>query len=162
MWTYNYNNELMHYGVKGMKWGVRKKLNSIINFGKNRRIAKNTKIRDTAIAGIDKAIQKEKKKADSLHGEVEKMKKDRSFATKKVQGLFGVYDDRESKERFGLSMDDFVDSYISDAKDLANDHKKAVKEYITQKEALLSLDMSTIKTKEMTRIGKENLKKVFY
>ena len=25
MWTYNYSNELYHYGVKGMKWGIRKK-----------------------------------------------------------------------------------------------------------------------------------------
>lgn len=24
MWSYNHNNELYHYGVKGMKWGVRK------------------------------------------------------------------------------------------------------------------------------------------
>lgn len=25
MWRYNYSSELYHYGVKGMKWGVRKK-----------------------------------------------------------------------------------------------------------------------------------------
>ena len=25
MWTYNYSNELYHYGVKGMKWGVRRR-----------------------------------------------------------------------------------------------------------------------------------------
>lgn len=24
MWTFNYSNEMYHYGVKGMKWGVRK------------------------------------------------------------------------------------------------------------------------------------------
>lgn len=24
MWNYNYNNEMYHYGIKGMKWGVRR------------------------------------------------------------------------------------------------------------------------------------------
>ena len=24
MWEYNYTDELCHYGVKGMRWGVRK------------------------------------------------------------------------------------------------------------------------------------------
>ena len=40
MWTYNYNysNELCHYGVKGMKWGVRRnrKLNTLSKI-KNKR-----------------------------------------------------------------------------------------------------------------------------
>ena len=29
MWNYNYNNELYHYGVPGMKWGVRKRRNNV-------------------------------------------------------------------------------------------------------------------------------------
>lgn len=24
MWQYNYDPELIHYGIKGMKWGVRR------------------------------------------------------------------------------------------------------------------------------------------
>ena len=31
MWQYEYNNELYHYGVKGMKWGVRRTRNEALS-----------------------------------------------------------------------------------------------------------------------------------
>ena len=40
MWEYNYTNELYHYGIRGMKWGVRRYQNkdgSYTNTGKKRR-----------------------------------------------------------------------------------------------------------------------------
>lgn len=36
MWTYNHSDELMHHGVKGMKWGVRKDRRSGSSSGKSK------------------------------------------------------------------------------------------------------------------------------
>lgn len=73
MWQYNYNNELMHYGVKGMKWGVRRYQNkdgSLTPAGKKR---------------ATKELNKELKKNKSMFKRDPELK---------------VYSDRESYKKF--------------------------------------------------------------
>ena len=40
MWSYNYSNELYHYGVKGMKWGVRRSPVQLGHDVRQKRLAK--------------------------------------------------------------------------------------------------------------------------
>ena len=47
MWTYNHSDELMHHGVKGMKWGVRKDRQSGSSSGKSKLSKKIKKTIDT-------------------------------------------------------------------------------------------------------------------
>lgn len=35
MWTYNYTDELRHYGIPGMKWGVRRDIRLLANHHRN-------------------------------------------------------------------------------------------------------------------------------
>lgn len=53
MWTYNYTDELCHYGVKGMRWGIRKAINGSISFSLNHPVA-------TAAIGVGAGIARNK------------------------------------------------------------------------------------------------------
>jgi hypothetical protein len=48
MWSYNYNNELYHHGVKGMKWGVRRTPEQL---GRREKRLKNPIVSDMIKAG---------------------------------------------------------------------------------------------------------------
>lgn len=53
MWQYNQTNELAHYGVNGMKWGVRRAQNRIVKIGKAEK--------------FNKAYYKNRREETSLH-----------------------------------------------------------------------------------------------
>lgn len=73
-----YNDYLAHYGVKGMKWGVRRnRFNSTprTNWGKNRQYAKEQDRRNKQLYKEDRAVWKAAKKSTSRGSKARKSAK---------------------------------------------------------------------------------------
>ena len=77
MWEYNYNNsdELFHYGVKGMRWGVRKSTPTSGGTKKSKKKSLIAKMSDKK-----KKAKKEKTKEEAQEAEKKKSVKDMSDA----------------------------------------------------------------------------------
>lgn len=60
MWTYNYTNELYHHGVKGMRWGHRKKY--LTSTGELNSLGKARKNYEEAKSNRKNVVKEERKK----------------------------------------------------------------------------------------------------
>lgn len=93
MWNYRPTNELYHYGVKGMKWGVRKDRKSYGSSGR----------------GIQKAISDRKQKRALDKQQKERVKKQHEFADKVDKGWHNSYN--KAGDKFQPKLDRINESF---------------------------------------------------
>ena len=100
-------DELYHYGIKGMKWGVRKKSSSSGGSSRTKKLAKKA-----ANKYVDKRIKKEQKRKDNIHKTVDRFG---SLGVASV-GAFGEYNRRQkfmSKTLTAYSINALANAYIA-------------------------------------------------
>lgn len=123
-----YNDYLAHYGVKGMKWGVRRNRSNSTprtNWGKNRQYAKEQDRRNKQLYKADKASWKAAKKSTSRGSKARESAKakwksnkeryaDYNRARNQYEGLYGMSKAARGEQMRKLHIS--ADTPVSDLK----------------------------------------------
>ena len=128
MWQYNYSNELYHYGVKGMKWGVRKKYYK--SYMDRDRIIK----RGTSIQNISKNEARDLNRNSPVYGAY--TKHDRNAYQGNYASMINMMGDKAIKNDLALikdvkipsqkkAVETFMELYKKDPKGIAESIGKA-------------------------------------
>ena len=128
MWQYNYSNELYHYGVKGMKWGVRKKYYK--SYMDRDRIIK----RGTSIQNISKNEARDLNRNSPVYGAY--TKHDRNAYQGNYASMIKMMGDKAIKNDLALikdvkipsqkkAVETFMELYKKDPKGIAESIGKA-------------------------------------
>lgn len=167
MWSYNYTDELCHYGILGMKWGVRRYQNkdgTLTKAGQRRKKILNDAA-DKAQEHVDhnlKEAERLLKRANSVRYKVPTEKEIQRYLVENFGNDLKTRAGREAiKKDFGITdlnkwaRDELAgETEYTRLKSVSEKYKEMAEYYLKRKESYMNADVSSISEKDVRKANK--------